>query len=182
MSDFFGLDPSGWDLTDPGAISYARGAVIAAGARQGASANAIMGQLAGTPLGIQRSVGLGIIREFKDQIAAGQTATALGFDASSGELLLGAPPANWTGQYNHEVTATFRTKDEEGNWMLNFVTRNITSNEPLSPQEAANAAMDILATPADPDADSEPPDINAVISVQLTGAWYRTARGPLYGL
>ena len=176
------LDPSGWDLTDPGAISYARGAVIAAGARAGASANAIMAQLSGTPLGIQRSVGLGIIRELKDQIAAGQSATALGFDTSSGELLLGTPPPNWTGQYNHEVTATFRTKDEEGNWLLSFLTRNITSNEPLSPEEAANAAMDILATPADPDADSEPPDINAVISVQLTGAWYRTARGPLYGL
>ena len=117
-------------------------------------------------------MGLDTIREFKDQIAAGQSATALGFDTSSGELLLGTPPPNWTGQYNHEVTATFRTKDEEGNGCSSFLTRNITSNEPLSPEEAANAAMDILATPADPDADSEPPDINAVISVQLTGAWY----------
>ena len=177
-----GLDPGAWDLTDPGAISYARGAVIAAGARAGASANDIIGALSGTPLGIRRSTALQVIAEYKDQIAAGQTATALPIDTSSGELLTGTPPANWTGQYNHEVTATYRTKDSEGNWFLEHVQRNITSPVPMTPAEAISAAMDILATPADLDADSEAPDINSVISLALTGAWYRTARSPLYGL
>ncbi len=157
MSDFGDLGDIIGTLGDPGANAYARGAIIAYGARNDISANQTLLALRSVGLGFQRAQFLSVFADYKDQIAAGQTATALPFDASSGELLTGTPPPNWTGQYNHEVTATFRTKDSEGNWLLNQVTRNITSNEPLSPEEATNAAMDILSTPADPDADSEPP-------------------------
>jgi hypothetical protein len=161
----------------PGAIAYGRGALISAGVRQGVSANGILRGLQSLGIGMNRQSGLDTIRAVAGQIAASQTAQALQFDASSGELLTGTPPENWTGQYVHQVTGTFRTRTTSGGYEVSSRTLGIKSSSALSPGEAASAAMDILETPiGEEDVDTYGAE-GDLVSLSLTGAWYDTNPG-----
>ena len=76
MSDFGNLGDIIGTLGDPGANAYARGAIIAYGARNDISANQTLLALRSVGLGFQRAQFLSVFADYKDQIAAGQTATA----------------------------------------------------------------------------------------------------------
>ena len=179
MSWIEGFDPTAWDLSSPGSVAYTRGALISAGVGAGASANQILSALTQAGIGIRRSQGLSLVAAEQGRQAAVSTAAQLAFDSSSGQLLPGAPPENWTGQYVHQVTATFRTTDEAGNYEMSERTMGIKASNTLSPQEAAEAAMSILETPvAEEDADTYGTAGN-LINMQLSGVWYDTAPGVL---
>jgi hypothetical protein len=177
LSDWGDVLGGNYDFSTPGAIAYGRGAVIAGGVRAGQSANSILRGLQTLGIGINRAVGLDAIRAVAGQIAASQTAQALQLDMSSGELLTGNPPANWTGQYVHQVTGTFRTRTTGGGYELSSRTLGIKSSSALSPGEAASAAMDILETPiGEEDVDSYGAE-GDLVGLSLTGAWYDTNPG-----
>jgi hypothetical protein len=173
-----GLDLSTADLSTQGAVNYARGAIIAAGAAAGASTYAVAKVLRQNGIGLRITTVRDTLAAVAEQVNSGRAAGSLPLDASAGELLSGAPPPNWTGQYVHQVTATFRTKDAEGNFDLYSTTRSVVSNVPLSPYEAGQAALQILTEQSNPNYPEEQPGEDDVVSMALTGVYYRTSRGP----
>ena len=156
------------------ASSYLRGQVINQAVRAGASANSILRALSSNNMGIRRGQGLDLIAQEKARQLAGTTTTQLP-PGISADAALGMAPENWTGQYVHQVTATYRTKDEEGNYMLHTRTIGLKGTVPLTPAEAAQAAMDILATPGGEEpTEGNYPKGGDVLSVSLSGVWYDT--------
>ena len=164
-------------LGSEGAETYARGAILNYGARAGYSANATLGMLRQAGVGFRRQDALATFRGIKAQIAAGQTAAMIPVDATTGEILPGTPPDNWTGRYVHQVTATFRSRQEDGTYAVTQRSLGLLSGQPLSPGEAARAALGILETPVGEDSEERYPGVGDVLSLQLTGAWYQTRRG-----
>lgn len=166
-------------LSSPGAQSYARGQIIGAGARAGESGASVLGSLRAFDLGLRTQDFYDVWRAVRAQVGAALSATQLSVDVTTGEILPGTPPTNWTGQYVHQVTATFRTRDDEGNYELHQRTLGIKSTNALSPFEAAQAAMGILETPVDEDDEGGYAESGDLMSLQLTGAWYDTNPGAL---
>jgi hypothetical protein len=166
----------GLDASDPGVSSYVRGAIIQDLVGEGASANSIIGVLQGEGISVRRQTALQMIKAEQERQQAGGTSAQLGIDYSTGELLPGEPPANWTGQYVHQVTATYRTMGENGAYELHIATKGIKSSIALTPLQATNAAMDIFETPPEEGVPRSPNVIAGqdVLSYQLTGVWYDT--------
>ena len=131
-------------VPDAGA-SYTRGVLITQGVRAGESANTIISGMSSLGIGIQRTQALNLIRAEIERQAAGATANQLDLNTPVSELLGAAPPAGFTGQYVHQVAVTYRTRDEEGNYMLGTRTMGIKSQSILTAGEAASAALDIIA-------------------------------------
>lgn len=174
-----GLDES--VLSSPGAATYARGAIIGAGARSGESGQSVLNVLRAFGLGFRTEDFYQTWNAVKAQLAANQTATALNVDTTTGEILPGTPPENWTGQYVHQVTATFRTRDDEGNYELRQRTLGIKSTIALSPFEAAQSALGIMETPSDDETEGGYGESGDLMTMQLTGAWYDTAPSAIKG-
>lgn len=166
-------------LGSPGAQSYARGAIIGAGARAGESGASVLGSLRAFGLGLRTQDFYDVWRAISAQIATSQTASALNVDANTGQIMPGGAPANWTGQYVHQVTATFRTRDDQGNYELAQRTLGIKSVNTLSPFEASQAALGILEAPVDEEDEGGYGESGDLMSLQLTGAWYDTSPGVL---
>jgi hypothetical protein len=179
VSDLGDLGDILGNLGSEGAESYSRGAIIGYAVRNGISANATMGMLRQAGVGFRESQVSEIYGAYKDQIAASSGANALDFDSNTGELLPGTPPANWTGQYVHQVTANFRTRDDEGNYQINYRTFGIKASETLSPFDAMNAAMQIVDMPIGADDENSYGSAGDLISMGLTGAYYDTNPGAL---
>jgi hypothetical protein len=127
-------------------------------------------------VGIRRSQGLDIVRAEQERQGAALTSAQLGVDYSTGAILQGQPPADWTGQYVHQVTVTYRTHDTEGNYELHTRTLGVKSTEALSPMAAVNSALDIMEE--EPEAGKTPrlPTTAGVLTAQLSGVWYDTNR------
>lgn len=156
------------------AASYVRGQVVTQGVRAGESANSILDGLSRLGIGLQRRSGLLLVRQERLRTAGSLTAAQLDLDTPVSELLGAAPPPGWTGQYVHETAITYRTKDAEGNFMLNRKTMAIKSSSILSAGDAVAASIDIISQfPADP-GDSPQIDPDSIIAGSLTGAWYDT--------
>lgn len=181
MSFLEGLDLIGADLGSEGAVAYARGAIIGAGARAGASTYAVAKALRENGIGFRYINIRDTLAAAVAELAAGQSATALQVDSTTGEILPGTPPADWTGQYVHQVTATFRTRDDEGNYQLHQRTLGIKGSTVLTPYEAAQAALGILETPEDDDTEGGYGAAGDLLSMQLTGVWYDTNPSALRG-
>lgn len=172
--DFSGLTAT---LGAPGAVDYARGAIIGAGISAGASANSVLRALRSAGIGFRRESFLETWAGLKAQAEINQTANALPVDSATGQLLPGTPPENWTGQYVHQVTATFRTRLTDGTYEISQRPMGIVDTQPLTPFEAAQATMNILETPVTDEDEDRYPRAADVLSLTLTGAWYRTTRG-----
>lgn len=177
MSWAEGLDIDLGAGSSAGALAYTRGAIISAGAQAGASTYAVAKVLRQQGIGFRYENIRDILAESKANLATSATAAALDIDASTGEILPGQAPANWDGTYFHQVTATYRTRDELGNYQLNYRTLGIRSVEALSPSEAISDALGIIEQPADEEEPNTPVMAGDLLSLQLTGAWYGTRPG-----
>ena len=154
------------------ASSYLRGVIIQTAVGQSASANSILSALSGNGLGIRRAQGLQLVSAEQQRQAAGATSSRLALDSSSSQLLGTTPPANWTGQYIHQVTATYRTRDAEGNYIMNTRTLGIKSTTALTPADAMQAATDIMTSSIPAEEEGNYPLPSDVLSMSLTGVWY----------
>lgn len=166
----------------PGADAYTTGAILASGAAAGASIGSVTRALRSAGLGFQSSQISAVYKGIAAQVAANATASALSVDASTGEIMGGTPPANWTGQYVHQVTATFRTRDDQGNYGLSQRTLGIKSASVLTPFEAAQDALGIISAPDEGNGGSSFVDSGDLLGLTLTGAWYDTNPTLLRGL
>lgn len=179
MSDLGDLGDIIGTLGVEGAESYTRGALIGYGVRAGMSQTATMNLLRQANVGFRAQQFGQVFNDYRYQVAASSTAGALDFDSDTGQLLAGSPPENWTGQYVHQVTATFRTRNEEGEYELSQRTLGIKSSDTLTPFEAAQAAMGIIDMPVEPDDEDRYGSTGDLLSLGLTGAWYDTNPGAL---
>jgi len=160
-------------VPDAGA-SYTRGVLITQGVRAGESANTIINGMSSLGIGIQRTQALNLIRAETERQAAGATANQLDLSAPVDQILAGTPPADWTGQYVHQVVVTWRERDEEGNYVIHDRTFGIKSATVLTSGEAQQAALDIIAQGASFDPEHYPIDPDSILATSLSGAWYDT--------
>lgn len=167
-------DLSGVISAHAAAASYIRGVVIGQAVRAGASANSILNSLTGAGLGIRRTQGLALVREEVARQALGATSAQINLAQPIDESVLGGAPAGWNGQIIHQVSVVYRTRDEEGNYLLHTRTLGIKSSTVLTPEEAIVAAQSILTQTAEPGASTYIVDPGSVLSMSLSGAWYDT--------
>jgi hypothetical protein len=179
MSDLGDLGDIIGTLGVEGAESYTRGALIGYGVRAGLTQTATMDLLRQANVGFRTQQFGQIYNDYRYQIAAGATAAALDFDSNTGELLPGSPPANWTGQYVHQVTATFRTRNQEGEYELAQRTLGIKASDTLTPYEAIQEAMGVIETAPLLGDEDRYPRAQDLLTMTLTGAWYDTNPGAL---
>lgn len=162
------------DVSAPGVADYSRGAIISYGVGQGWSANRILAETTAAGVGIRRSQGLELVKAEQGRQGQAPSAAALGVDYTTGSILPGAPPENWTGQYVHQVTVTYRVTNEEGAYELHTRTLGVKSGVPLTPMAASNAALDIMEEEPEAGATPRLPMTTGVLTTQLTGVWYDT--------
>ena len=156
-----------------GARAYLRGVIVNQAVAAGASANRIIAALTGTGYGVRRSQMLQVIGAVKDRYVASATAYQLAWGAPADEALRAPAPPGWTGRYVHQVTATYRTTDEEGNYLLHTRTLGIVSSASLNPEEATSAAMSIMSQSVPSDEEERYPLSGDILSLELTGTWYQ---------
>jgi hypothetical protein len=170
-----------FDLSTQGGMAYARGAIIQAGVREGYGIGSVTQALQGYGVSFTGSQVSQTFHAYEEILAQGQTAAQLSVDADTGEILGGNPPDNWTGQYVHQVTATFRARTSSGAYELRTRTLGIKSSELLSPEDAVNAAQSVIETPVGEDDEDTYGGIGDLLLSHLTGVWYGTSRGILSG-
>lgn len=169
-------------LGSPGAAEYARGAIMAAGAASGASGASVLGQLRSYGLGIRTQSFYQTYNALQARYAANASASSLSVDSTTGLFAAGNPPENWTGQYVHQVTATFRTRDDQGNYMLSQRTLGVKSATVLTPYDASQAALSVINTPVEDDDQGRYGGAGDLLGLTLTGAWYDTRPTLLRGI
>ena len=157
------------------ARSYVRGAAIDYLTRAGHSANSILSQLSAAGLGVRRQQGLQMISTVRQRQASQLTAGNIPLSSSLRGNIAGEVPANWTGQYFHQVTMTWRGKDEEGNYVLHERTIGFNSADVLTGQEAISAAFDRVNEAPPPGEESHyPMAASDILAMSLSGVWYDT--------
>lgn len=175
MSWLEGLGELGASLAGgaTGARAYARGAVMSAAARAGASGASVLGQLRGLGIGVRTGDFYQSWNALRSQVASGQTASSIPLGVASGAPLQGTAPEGWQGQYTHEVTGIIRERTPEGGYSLRSVTRYLNSSNILSPESAAGAMVDMLMTPGER-GQQYLAQVSDLLTVSLSGLWYRT--------
>lgn len=158
----------------PGTAAYYRAMGIQAGVQAGASSNSIIRALQGQGLGIRRTQLLSTISQARDRFSTATTATQIPPGESAGTVLAGEAPAGWTGRYIHQVTATYRSIDEEGNYLLHTRTLGIVTRRALTAEEASAHAFDLMTQTPLGDEESPYPLSADILSLELTGVWYQT--------
>lgn len=177
--DWSGL---GDTLSAPGAAEYARGVIMQAGAGAGASGASVLRALQSAGLGYRTQSFYQTYGALQARYAANATASSLSVDSTTGMFAPGNPPESWTGQYVHQVTATFRTRDDQGNYMLSQRTLGVKSSTVLSPYDAAQAALSVINTPVEADDMGRYGGSGDLLGLTLTGAWYDTRPTLLRGV
>jgi hypothetical protein len=170
-----------FDLSTQGGVAYARGAIIQAGVREGYSIGSVTQALQGYGVSFTRGQVSQSYHAYEEILAAGQSATQLSVDAVTGEVLGGNPPDNWTGEYVHQVTSTFRARTSSGAYELRTRTLGIKSSTLLTGEESVNAAQTIIEMPVGEDDEDTYGGIGDLLYSQPTGVWYGTSRGILSG-
>lgn len=173
------FDPDLFDTSTEGGTAYARGAIIQAGVNEGYSIGSVRSALSGYGVSFSSGQVSSIYNNLAGIREAGQTASALPVDVSTGEIFAGEPPDDWTGSYVHQVTATFRSQLESGGYELRTRTIGIKSSELLTPFEASQAAMSLIDQPIDEEDQDTYGGIGNLLTTSLTGAWYDTRPGVL---
>ena len=167
----------------PGAAqSYVRGVVITQAVRAGASANSIIRSLSSAGIGVRRQQALQLISAEQSRQAAGATSTQLDLTQPTDVLLAAEPPPGFTGQYIHQVSYTWRTRDAEGNYLLHTRTMAIKSPTILTGLDAMNATQDILSQSDLGPGDNTWVDPNSIIGMSLSGVWYDTQNRNIRGV
>ena len=156
------------------ARSYVRGAAIDYLTRAGHSANSILSQLSAAGLGVRRQQGLQMISTVRTRQLAGEQAPELPLGGTGTGLLGTPPPANWTGRYVHQVTMTFRTRDEEGNYVLHERTIGLQSGTLLTGEEAINGALGVISQGTVGEESRYPMAVSDVLAINLSNVWYDT--------
>lgn len=174
MSIFGDLSDLAGTLESQGTVAYTRGAIIQAGVLGGASANATLAALRDAGVGFNRANFLKTWAQAQEQVLPAQRAGSLAFDTTTGAILPGQPPPDWTGQVVHQVTATWRTKETDGSYTVRSKPYGVIAPGFLSPADAIDAAMDIISTPMSSDDAERYPSPSDILALSLTGAWYRT--------
>lgn len=177
-------DWSWYDVTTsaPGADEFMTGSILRAGAAAGASTNSVIRALQSAGLGFRESQVSAVYSALRAQTEANATASSLSVDSSTGQLLAGNPPEGWTGQYVHQVTATFRTRDDQGNYILSQRTLGVKSTSVLTPFDAAQSALSVINTPVEGDDQDRYGGSGDLLGLTLTGAWYDTRPTLLRGV
>lgn len=157
----------------PGA-SYIRGQVITQAVREGASGNQILDALGNAGLGIRRDQGQALISAERARQMAGRTSLQIDPSLTPVDLLSATAPDRWTGQFVHQVAVIYRTKDEEGNYILHTRTLGIKSRTLLSPADAFAAATQIMTSSIPSEEEGEYPLPSDILSGSLSGVWYDT--------
>jgi hypothetical protein len=98
----------------------------------------------------------------------------LAIDASTGAILPGQPPPDWTGQVVHQVSVTWREKEPDGSWTVQTRPYATIAAGFLTPEQAAEDVLGIISQPQSPDEKKRYPTPSDILSMSLTGAWYRT--------
>lgn len=161
-------------LLPDGTQAYLRGQVIQQAVSEGASTTSIRSYLSLNGIGLRTStIGEAIAQERTRQ-AARSTIAEIDWTSSLASELPMRAPANWTGQYVHQVTAVFRTRDDEGNYLLHTRTFGIKSSSVLSPVDATSAALDIASTPVEEGGSDTGMDVSSLLMISLSGLWYDT--------
>ena len=154
--------------------SYLRGQIITAAVRGGASANSILRALSSNGLGVRRQQALDLVANEQRRQRSASTVSQIPWGVAD-EVAAGIAPANWTGQYVHQVQAVYRTRDEAGNYMLHTRTMGIRSGSLLTPADASQAALNIMSTAREAEAtEGNYPEAGQVLTVSLSGVWYDT--------
>ena len=170
-----------FDLSTQGGMAYARGAIIQAGVREGYSIGSVTQALQGYGVSFSGDQISAQYHQYEEILAQGQSAAQLSVDADTGEILGGNPPDDWTGQYVHQVTATFRARTSSGEYELRTRTLGIKGSTLLTPQEATDAASIIIGSPVDEEDEDTYGSTGDLLTTQLTGAWFDTRPGVLSG-
>ena len=179
LSDFGDLSGLADTLDNPGALAYARGQIISYGVSQGISANQTLSALRSIGAGFNRANFLETFRQVQAAYIPAQRAGSLALDESTGMLLPSTPPADWTGQYVHQVTVTWRTKDDFGNYEIHSHPYATKSNSVLTPAQAVEDVLGIISTPLEGDEDYRYPVPSDILVMALTGGFYDTNPGVL---
>jgi hypothetical protein len=165
---------AGIDVSIPGVQDFTRGAIVQWGVGQGLSGNAILQTMSDVGVGLQRTQGLALVSAERERRGASLTSAQLNVDYSTGSILDATPPFNWTGEYVHQVTVTYREKVADNTFELHTRTVGIKAGAPLTPFAAIEGAMNYLsALPDDPESPNLPERSQVILS-QLTGVWYDT--------
>lgn len=159
-----------------GAAAYVRGQIISDAVGEGFSANQILAGLSAYGYGIARQEGLELVRNEVARQALSPTANQLDLSLPIPQLQQMNAPDNWTGQYLHQVTATWRERQTGGGYVTGTRTFGIKSQDILTPSQAVAAAQDILATPESEGGTPDMPQSYDITSYSLTGAWFDVRR------
>jgi hypothetical protein len=170
-----------FDLSTQGGVAYARGAIIQAAVREGYGIGSLTQALQGYGISFTAGQVSQSYHAYEQILAQGQTEAQLSVDADTGEVLGGNPPDNWTGQYVHQVTATFRARTSSGAYELRTRTLGIKSSALLTGAESVNAAQTIIEMPVSDDDEDTYGAVGDLLYSQPTGVWYATSRGILSG-
>jgi hypothetical protein len=165
---------AGVDVSTPGVADYTRGAIAQWGVGQGLSGNQILNLFQDNGVGIRRSLGQDLIATERQRQAASLSSTALNVDYSTSSIVNATPPANWTGQFVHQVTMTYRDTVAPGAYELHTRTIGIKAGTPLTPFSAVEAAMNVITPQAGETGSPDMPLPAQVIMSQLTGTYYDT--------
>jgi len=169
-------------IGDEGAAAYLRGYVIAPLIASGYSAAAGLRELRAAGLGFRTQDFYRAWNQVSAQVTAAQESPYLAYDVSAGTITGNNPPANWTGQYVHQVTATFRTREDDGSYLTRSRTLGVKADAALDPLNAAGVAMDILSSPVDAGDEDKYPAVGDLTGLQLTGVYFATSPGATGGL
>lgn len=161
-------------LESPGAITYARGAIISAGVAAGASSNQIISALSQAGIGVRRQDALRAIAELRQTYTSGQGAASIPFGHDVTTAMFGEPPSNWTGGYVYQAQVTYRLRNEDSSYSLFHTTKAIRSREALSPEDIASGVMGIVSTPIEEGGTPDVPDVSDLLTITTTGAWWDT--------
>jgi hypothetical protein len=179
VSDLLGSlgDALGGDQSE-GAIAYARGAWLWGAASRGESFTSAYQAMVGTPAGIRRDQALAMWQDIQTTLSEAGGAGAIGFDQLASGAWAEAVPDNWTGQFTYRVNFTSRTKDSYGDYQLESTPKWFITSSVLTPEQAVNAAMNMISLPAGVGTPDGIEPVNVVMA-NLSGAWYRTQPGIL---
>lgn len=167
------------ELSDNGTMAYSRGAILQAGVEEGYSLGSIRNAMAGYGVDYEETWLRNAYNGMAEIVGNRPAATELSIDTSTGEILSGNEPDGFTGQYVHQVTAQFRAKATTGEWELRTRTMGIKSDVPLTPLDAANAAMTLIEMPVSEEDEDTYGSVGDLLTLNLTGAWYDTRPGIL---
>lgn len=143
FSDFLEGIPEGAYSADT--ESAIVGPAIRYGLENGLSANAMLRDLQSVGMGVQRSTFLGLVRNERARMAAGQLPADVNLTQIPNAAAIPSVQIGRYGTYASNIRVTYRVASEDGTYHLEERTLSVTSREPISPADAMGIASNIWA-------------------------------------